>query len=55
MNSHDKKQFQKETKKLSPEWIALVKEAMRSGVSKEEFQEFLNRRQQQINHGSKDC
>ncbi|WP_082522650.1 anti-repressor SinI family protein [Priestia megaterium] len=34
---------------LSQEWLALVKEAMNSNVTQEEFKEFLNRKSQELN------
>ena len=34
---------------LSEEWLALVKEAMNSNITQEEFKEFLNRKSQELN------
>ena len=34
---------------LCQEWLALVKEAMNSNVTQEEFKDFLNRKSQELN------
>ncbi|WP_377887452.1 helix-turn-helix domain-containing protein [Alkalihalobacillus sp. R86527] len=34
---------------LDPEWEALIEEAMRSGITKEDFEEFLEFRKWQLN------
>ncbi|CAK8583628.1 anti-repressor SinI family protein [Priestia megaterium] len=35
---------------LPQEWLDLVKEAMNSDITQEEFKEFLNRRSQELNN-----
>ncbi|MED3948945.1 anti-repressor SinI family protein [Priestia aryabhattai] len=35
---------------LPQEWLYLVKEAMNSDITQEEFKEFLNRRSQELNN-----
>ncbi|WP_082795389.1 DNA-binding anti-repressor SinI [Alkalihalobacillus trypoxylicola] len=37
----DSKQTREQEKELDPNWIKLVEEAMESGISKEQFREYL--------------